>query len=112
LTSCERRNDTGSDLGAMSGGRPIGKITLNVVDLFVTTFNVYGPKKQSVARHHSWNAEMNAIVPISSGAALSAALAPDLTRAADLAGAEKAETTRRAYRSDFRIFEAWCRGRR
>jgi site-specific recombinase XerD len=54
---------------------------------------------------------MDAIVPISSGAAISAALAPDLTRAAELAREEKAESTRRAYRSDFRIFEAWCQDR-
>jgi site-specific recombinase XerD len=51
---------------------------------------------------------MNALVP--SGAALPAALGPHLTRAADLAREEKAASTRRAYRSDFRIFQAWCRG--
>ena len=54
---------------------------------------------------------MNAVVPISSGAAMPAALAPDLTRAAELAREEKAESTRRAYRSDFRIFQAWCQDR-
>jgi site-specific recombinase XerD len=54
---------------------------------------------------------MNAIVPISPGMSLLARLAPDLTRAAELAREEKAAATRRAYRSDFRIFEAWCRGR-
>jgi integrase len=54
---------------------------------------------------------MNAIVPIPSGTALPAALAPDLTRAAELAREEKAASTRRAYRSDFRIFQAWCRDR-
>ena len=54
---------------------------------------------------------MNAIVPIPSGAAVPAALAPDLTRAAELAREEKAASTRRAYRSDFRIFQAWCRDR-
>src|SRR5437764_9251370 len=54
---------------------------------------------------------MNAIVPIPSGDALPAALAPDLTRAAELAREEKAAATRRAYGSDFRIFQAWCRGR-
>jgi site-specific recombinase XerD len=53
---------------------------------------------------------MNAIVPIPPGASLPAALAPDLSRAAELAREEKAAATRRAYRSDFRIFEAWCRG--
>jgi site-specific recombinase XerD len=52
---------------------------------------------------------MNAIVPIRPGASLPAALAPDLTRAAELAREEKAQATRRAYLSDFRIFEAWCR---
>jgi site-specific recombinase XerD len=54
---------------------------------------------------------MNAIVPIPPGASLPAALAPDLTRAAEWAREEKAAATRRAYRSDFRIFEAWCRHR-
>jgi site-specific recombinase XerD len=54
---------------------------------------------------------MNALVPIPSGSALPAALAPDLIRAADFAREEKAAATRRAYRSDFRIFEAWCRSR-
>jgi len=54
---------------------------------------------------------MNAIIPIAPAARLPAALAPDLTRAAELAREEKAAATRRAYRSDFRIFEAWCRGR-
>jgi hypothetical protein len=49
---------------------------------------------------------MNAIVPIPSRVSLPAALAPDLTRAAELAREEKAAATRRAYRSDFRIFEA------
>jgi hypothetical protein len=49
---------------------------------------------------------MNAIVPIRPGASLPAALAPDLTRAAELAREEKAQATRRAYLSDFRIFEA------
>jgi Phage integrase, N-terminal SAM-like domain len=53
---------------------------------------------------------MNAIVPIPPRASLpAAAFAPDFTRAAELAREEKAPATRRAYRSDFRIFEAWCR---
>src|SRR3954454_4151147 len=42
---------------------------------------------------------------------LPAALAPDLMRAADLAREEKSPATRRAYRSDFQIFDAWCRTR-
>jgi site-specific recombinase XerD len=53
---------------------------------------------------------MNAIVPIPPEASLFAELAPDLTRASELARQEKAAATRRAYRSDVRIFEAWCRG--
>jgi len=53
---------------------------------------------------------MNAIVPIPSGTSLPAALAPDLTRAAEWAREEKAAATRRAYRSDFRIFEALVPG--
>jgi hypothetical protein len=55
---------------------------------------------------------MNAIVPTPPGAALPAALAPDLTRAAELAREEKAASTRRAYRSDFRIFQAMVPGPR
>jgi site-specific recombinase XerD len=35
----------------------------------------------------------------------------DLARQAKWAREEKAESTRRAYRSDFRIFEAWCQDR-
>jgi hypothetical protein len=54
---------------------------------------------------------MNAIIPIPPGVCLPAALAPDLTRAAEWAREEKAAATRRAYRSDFRIFEGWCHGR-
>jgi site-specific recombinase XerD len=54
---------------------------------------------------------MNAIVPIPSGTSLPAALASDLTRAAEWAREEKAAATRRAYRSDFRIFDSWCRAR-
>lgn len=37
--------------------------------------------------------------------------APETQSAANYARAEKAEGTRRAYRSDFEIFRAWCRGR-
>jgi site-specific recombinase XerD len=54
---------------------------------------------------------VNAIVPMPAGATLLAELAPDLTRAAEWAREEKAAATRRAYRSDFRIFDAWCRSR-
>jgi hypothetical protein len=57
------------------------------------------------------NVGMNALVPMPSGSSLPVELAPDLTRAAEWAREEKAAATRRAYRSDFRIFEAWCRGR-
>ena len=48
---------------------------------------------------------MKAIVPIPPEASLFAELAPDLTRASELARQEKAAATRRAYRSDVRIFE-------
>jgi hypothetical protein len=36
------------------------------------------------------------------------ALGPDLQDAAGYARAEKAEATKRAYRSDFALFRAWC----
>jgi hypothetical protein len=57
------------------------------------------------------NTGMNAMVPLPHGESLPASLAPDLTRAAELAREEKAASTRRAYRSDFQIFQAWCRDR-
>ena len=42
---------------------------------------------------------------------LPAALGPDLTAAVDLAKAEKAASTRKAYATDFRLFKAWCDGK-
>jgi site-specific recombinase XerD len=42
---------------------------------------------------------------------LPGALGPDLTAAVDLAKAEKAVSTRKAYGTDFRIFKAWCDGK-
>jgi site-specific recombinase XerD len=51
---------------------------------------------------------MSAIVPVTPRVSLPPDLAPDLTRAAELARHEKAAATRRAYRSDFLIFEVWC----
>jgi site-specific recombinase XerD len=42
---------------------------------------------------------------------LPAALGPDLAAAVDLAKAEKAVSTRKAYGTDFRIFKAWCDGK-
>jgi site-specific recombinase XerD len=39
---------------------------------------------------------------------LSAGLGPDLASAIDLAQAEKAASTRKAYATDFRLFKAWC----
>jgi integrase len=43
--------------------------------------------------------------------ALPGQLADDVERAKDFARAEKAPATRRAYRSDWRIFNAWCAAR-
>jgi site-specific recombinase XerD len=45
---------------------------------------------------------------IETGQNLPAALGPDLAAAVDLAKAEKALSTRKAYGTDFRIFMAWC----
>jgi site-specific recombinase XerD len=42
---------------------------------------------------------------------LPAALGPDLAAAIDLARAEKAPSTRKAYGTDFRLFKAWCDGK-
>src|SRR5258706_15071997 len=42
---------------------------------------------------------------------LPAALGPDLAAAIDLAKAEKAASTRKAYGTDFRLFKAYCDAR-
>jgi hypothetical protein len=49
-----------------------------------------------------------ALTLVSGGSILPAALGPDLTAAVDLAKAEKAVSTRKAYGTDFRLFKAWC----
>src|SRR5258707_11324431 len=48
---------------------------------------------------------------VSDGANLPAALGADFAAAVDLAKAEKAQSTRKAYGTDFRIFKAWCEAR-
>ena len=45
---------------------------------------------------------------VSDGTNLPAALGPDLAAAIDLAQAEKAASTRKAYGTDYRLFKAWC----
>jgi site-specific recombinase XerD len=45
---------------------------------------------------------------VSQASNLPAALAPELATAIGYAKAEKAEATRRAYGTDFRLFAAWC----
>ena len=52
-----------------------------------------------------------ALTVISDRSNLPAALGVDLTAAVDLAKAEKAASTRKAYGTDFRIFKAWCEER-
>jgi hypothetical protein len=42
---------------------------------------------------------------------LPAMLGPDLVAAIDLAKAEKAVSTRKAYGTDFRLFRQWCEAR-
>ena len=48
---------------------------------------------------------------LSEGLNLPAALGPDLAAAIDLAKAEKAASTRKAYGTDFRLFREWCEAR-
>jgi site-specific recombinase XerD len=48
---------------------------------------------------------------VSDGSNLPAALGPDLAAAIDLAKAEKAASTRKAYGTDFRLFKEWCDAR-
>src|SRR5208337_1850017 len=50
---------------------------------------------------------MKALVTIT-GLALPCLPVADIERAADFARHEKAESTRTAYKSDFRIFQEWC----
>lgn len=45
---------------------------------------------------------------IADAGAVSATLGPELDRAAGFARAEKSAATRRAYRSDFNLFQTWC----
>jgi site-specific recombinase XerD len=52
-----------------------------------------------------------ALTILSDASNLPAALGPDLAAAIDLAKAEKAASTRKAYGTDFRIFKAWCDAR-
>jgi Phage integrase, N-terminal SAM-like domain len=52
-----------------------------------------------------------ALTLVSDGSTLPAALGPDLAAAIDLAKAEKAASTRRAYGTDFRLFREWCEAR-
>src|SRR3979409_985250 len=49
-----------------------------------------------------------ALTVVSDSSNLPAALGPDLAAAVDLAKAEKAPSTRRAYGTDFRLFTAYC----
>ena len=49
-----------------------------------------------------------ALTVIEAGEQLPAALGPDLAAAVDLAQAEKAVSTRKAYGTDFRLFRTWC----
>jgi site-specific recombinase XerD len=52
-----------------------------------------------------------ALIIVSDGSNLPAALGPDLAAAIDLAKAEKAGSTRKAYGTDFRMFREWCEAR-
>src|SRR5258707_11842116 len=49
-----------------------------------------------------------ALTLVSDASTLPAALGPDLAAAIDLAKAEKAASTRKAYATYYRLFKAWC----
>jgi hypothetical protein len=51
----------------------------------------------------------NALIPIAATALPAGLLALDIERAADFAQAEKADATKRAYRSDFALFRGLVR---
>jgi hypothetical protein len=52
-----------------------------------------------------------ALTVVSDVSNLPAAFGPDLASAIDLAKAEKAASTRKAYGADFRLFREWCEAR-
>src|ERR1700731_2790479 len=52
-----------------------------------------------------------ALTVLPDGSNLPAVLGPDLASAIDLAKAEKAASTRKAYGTDFRLFREWCEAR-
>jgi len=52
-----------------------------------------------------------ALTVLPDGSNLPAVLGPDLAAAIDLAKAEKAASTRKAYGTDFRLFREWCEAR-
>ncbi|WP_295844952.1 site-specific integrase [Tardiphaga sp.] len=54
---------------------------------------------------------MQALAVVDITTSLPAVHQADIERALDYALADKAESTRKAYRSDFAAFEAWCRSR-
>lgn len=54
---------------------------------------------------------MSTSLTIAEAVNLPAALGPDLATAVDLAKAEKAVSTRKAYGTDFRLFKVWCEGK-
>jgi site-specific recombinase XerD len=57
--------------------------------------------------------QRTALIPLETAAEpkLPACLSEDVEKATELARQEKAKATRRAYRSDFALFEEWCSGR-
>jgi site-specific recombinase XerD len=54
---------------------------------------------------------MNALAPVAATAPLAVTIQDEIEAARSFAMAEKSEATRRAYRSDFEIFTAWCTAR-
>jgi site-specific recombinase XerC len=54
---------------------------------------------------------MNALAPIAVTASMALTVQAEVDAARSFAMAEKSEATRRAYRSDFAIFTAWCAAR-
>jgi site-specific recombinase XerD len=54
---------------------------------------------------------MNALATFETSSAVPALPPADIELAADFAHGEKSEATRRAYRSDYECFRAWCAGR-
>lgn len=100
---CRRRRRYGPEIGGLYQTSPT-----NVSIAFGSSGDVL--ELITLLLESKVNRQMSASLTVISGG-LPAALGPELAAAVDLAKAEKAASTRKAYGTDFRIFRTWCEAR-